>query len=186
MFTCNNQTTTFLLFITRYNLNTPLSFHTFFSAFHSFTNCSLSLTLHFLHYLWLPWDHSSKLQASVGVKPELRHVSTSASRGAIQAELTMFARISMKPNSQRSCAFAVAVLVASINHCDARPHAHGVLDSLRRFIHPSSTGVNNVNAPALGASPCGKRLKMCALDISNADLTSSTRSGFDHHPNYSD
>ncbi len=64
----------------------------------------------------------------------------------------------MKSKPQFSCAFAVAVLVVSSSLCDARPHAHGVLENLRRLIHPSNAGggVSTTDAPTSGATPCGK------------------------------
>ena len=78
----------------------------------------------------------------------------------------------MKSKSQLSCAFVAAVFVVLNNFSDARPHAHGVLENLRRFIQPSNTDLTNASSNA--ASPCGRCLETFSCVSARADWTSST------------
>ncbi|KAL8812504.1 MAG: hypothetical protein Q9223_007273 [Gallowayella weberi] len=55
-----------------------------------------------------------------------------------------------------SYAFAVVALIASSNLCDARPHAHGALNNLRRFIRPSTSAFNSTDAAAVRTPPCAQ------------------------------
>ncbi|CAL8576114.1 hypothetical protein XPA_002007 [Xanthoria parietina] len=93
----------------------------------------------------------------------------------------------MKSKSQLSCALVAAVFVVLNNFCNARPHAHGVLENLRRFIQPSNTDLTNASSNA--ASPCAHdfasgilavpptatRIPVTGLDHSNASTAAAAQ-----------
>ncbi|KAL8913567.1 MAG: hypothetical protein Q9171_001651 [Xanthocarpia ochracea] len=95
----------------------------------------------------------------------------------------------MKSKPQFSWAFTVAVLVVSSSLCDARPHAHGVLENIRRFLHPSNAGggVSTTNAPTSEAIPCDSassiipilptdaRAPLASLHQTNASITAAAQ-----------
>ncbi|KAI4175150.1 MAG: hypothetical protein LQ343_001911 [Gyalolechia ehrenbergii] len=72
----------------------------------------------------------------------------------------------MKSKLKSSCSLILTVfLVVSSKLTDARPHAHGVFENLRRLVLPLKDNFNDSLAPTVGASGYGREVPSSILPI---------------------
>lgn len=78
----------------------------------------------------------------------------------------------MKSERKSSCSVTLTLLlVASSSLVNARPHAHGVFENIRRLIHPSKTNLSNIHAATAASSESGMSRRNLPLSSLRALLT---------------